>query len=284
MKINISGKTNLYCVIGDPISHSLSPMIHNHFFRKKGMDSLYIPLRVTTDKLSHGLELLKNNFEGFNVTIPHKETIIPYLDEVDENALQYGAVNTVKVVDGKLCGYNTDGIGFLKSLEQMNISLDGKRVLLLGAGGAARVVALEILRKGGELTIANRNIHRVQLLKEELGRICRNSLPIAKPEELKGPFDIIINSTPVGMHPNIKECPVPQEALHGSQLIYDMIYNPYQTKLLQLGNQLGIKVINGLPMLLYQGLKSLEIWTGSTASPDEEREIYEDLRTYFLNS
>ena len=144
----INNKTKFYAVIGDPISHSLSPVFQNCFMGQKNINAVYIPLKITAGGLSSNLELLKNNFSGFNVTIPHKENIMQYLDKVDPLAAEYEAVNTVKIVNNKLIGYNTDGIGFTKSIKDTNIDLKGKKVLLLGAGGAAKVIASEIIKLG----------------------------------------------------------------------------------------------------------------------------------------
>ena len=130
MKINVTRETKFYAVIGDPIAHSLSPVFQNCFIRQRNLDAIYIPLRITSDTLVDSLELRRNNFSGFNVTIPHKENIMQYLDEIDPLAIEYGAVNTVKIADGALMGYNTDGMGFARSLENININLKGKQVLL----------------------------------------------------------------------------------------------------------------------------------------------------------
>ena len=278
MKTNINSNTNLYAVIGDPIGHSMSPIIHNNFFNKRKMDSIYLSLLVKKDNLKNEIEFLKNNLKGFNVTIPHKETIIPYLDEVDPLALKYGAVNTVKVIDGKLIGYNTDGWGFMKSLHSINISLENKNVLLLGSGGAGRVAAFEILRAGGHLTIATRNIDKAKDLKEDLLEFYDTTINTLQINEINQTFDIIINSTPVGMYPNIDESPLDEKLLQGSELVYDMTYNPYETKFLSLGKKAGAKAINGLAMLLYQGLKSMEIWTGESSTSEEENYIFETLK------
>lgn len=300
MKI-IDNKTKLYAVIGDPISHSLSPVFQNHFIKLRNINAVYIPLRITANNLKNSLELLKNNFAGFNVTIPHKENIMQYLDKIDSLAVEYGAVNTVKIVDGKLIGYNTDGIGFTRSIENANINLGGKKVLLLGAGGAAKVIASEIIKLGGNLTIANRNIGRGTQLKNQLEKSYDVSIngPIGavlsspnqiyfkggknqenRPsgsEGLNASFDIIINSTSVGMYPNVNDSPVNPNMLQNAELVYDVIYNPFETRLLKLGSKFGAKIINGLHMLIYQGLKSFEIWTGEQATHEDEEEIYRGL-------
>lgn len=282
MKIDITSKTKLYGVIGDPIAHSLSPVFHNHFLKQKHIDGIYIPLKISSNNLGNKLNLLKSNFAGFNVTIPHKESIMQYLDEIDPLAIEYGAVNTVKIVDNRLIGYNTDGVGFIKSLEYMNINLKRKNILLLGAGGAAKVIALETVKLGGNLTIANRNIERGLRLKNQLEKLYDVSINAVKPNKLNASFDVIINSTPIGMYPNIYEYPVSLSILEKAELVYDLIYNPYKTKLLQLGSQFGAKVINGLSMLIYQGLKSLEIWTGELASSEEEKELYNKVKKIII--
>lgn len=278
----IDGSTKLYAVIGDPISHSLSPVFQNYFINLKNINALYMPLKISPDSLENSLALLKDNFAGFNVTIPHKENIIKYLDEVDPLALEYGAVNTVKVLDGRLIGYNTDGIGFTKSIENLNVSLQGKDVLLLGAGGAAKVIAAEIIRLGGNLTIANRNVNRASIVKKDLESIYSSFIEVVDLKQITKSFDIIINSTSVGMHPNIDEMPIQTSILQGAELVYDLIYNPFETRLLKTGREFGAKVINGLPMLIYQGLKSFEIWTGEKASPAEEEDIYELLKNRMI--
>ncbi|HZX21140.1 MAG TPA: shikimate dehydrogenase [Clostridia bacterium] len=279
MKIDIDNRTRLYAVIGDPISHSLSPVFQNHFIKLRNINAVYIPLRITADNLKNSLELLKNNFAGFNVTIPHKEKIMQYLDKIDPLAVEYGAVNTVKIIGGKLVGYNTDGTGFIKSIENADINLGGKKVLLLGAGGVAKVIASEIIKLGGNLTIANRNIERGIQLKNQLERSYGNSVNVISPRELNTSFDVIINSTSVGMHPDINKSPVDSDILRDAELVYDVIYNPFETRLLKLGNELGAKIINGLPMLIYQGLRSFEIWTGEQATHEEENKIYKTLET-----
>jgi shikimate dehydrogenase len=237
MKVN--NETKLYAVIGDPIAHSLSPVFQNYFIELRNINAVYIPLKITAKNLKNSLESLRDNFAGFNVTIPHKENIMQYLDDIDPLATEYGAVNTVKVVDGKLIGYNTDGVGFVKSIENVGVNLGGKRVLLLGAGGVARVIASEIIKPGGNLTIANRNIERGIQLKNQLEESYGTSINVVNPKELNTSFDMIINSTPIGMYPDIDESPVGPDILQDSELVYDVIYNPFETKLLKLGNKFG---------------------------------------------
>ncbi|NLM04474.1 MAG: shikimate dehydrogenase [Clostridiales bacterium] len=280
--ININNETKFFAVIGDPISHSLSPVFQNYFINKRNINAIYIPLHITTESLGHSMDLLKNNFHGFNVTIPHKENIMEYLDEIDPLAMEYGAVNTVKNLDGRFIGYNTDGIGFTKSIEKIDINIRDSNVLLLGAGGAGKVIASEIIKSHGNLTIANRSIDRANKLKSELEKLYKSPVNICPLNNIDGNFDIIINTTSVGMYPHMDKSPVNLNVIKNSKLVYDVIYNPFETKLLQIGKELGTKTINGLPMLVYQGLSSFEIWTGKKATYDEELEIYNMLKSKLM--
>lgn len=278
-KVNIDSKTKLYAVIGDPIAHSLSPIFQNYFIKQRDMNAIYIPLRITADTLGGSLDVLRNNFMGFNVTIPHKENIMRYLDRIDPPAAEYGAVNTVKVVGDKLIGYNTDGIGFTRSIGDVDINLKRKRVLLLGAGGAARVIASEVIKSGGNLTIANRNTDRGESLKRELQKFYDVDIDAAGLEDISTSFDAVINSTSVGMYPDTDELPINPDVLRDAELVYDVIYNPPKTELLRFGKKFGAGTANGLPMLIYQGLKSFEIWTEEKATHSEEEEIYKMLKS-----
>lgn len=271
---SINFKTKLYAVIGDPISHSLSPVFQNYLIKKRNLNSLYIPLKITSENLEASIGFLKDNFNGFNVTIPHKESIIKYLDEIDPIAQKYGAVNTVKVFDNKLIGYNTDGFGFVKSLS--NFDFKGKKVLLLGAGGAAKVIAFEVIALGSNLTIINRNLKRAKDIKDSIEKTCKVSINLT--EKITNSFDIIINSTSVGMYPDIDDCPLELNSLNGAELVYDLIYNPFETKLLKYGNAIGAKTVNGLLMLIYQGIKSFEIWTDELILREDEELIYNLLK------
>lgn len=278
MITNISSNTRLYGVIGDPIAHSLSPLFQNYFINKRKIDAVYLPLKITTDSLSASIRLLRDNFSGFNVTIPHKESIMEYLDEIHPLAQEYGAVNTVKILDKRLIGYNTDGLGFTRSLEKAGLKLEGRDVVLIGAGGAAKVIAAEIIRLGGRLTIANRSIDRALNIRDELNKLYKANIGVVELGGLNKSFSVVINSSPVGMYPNVDEIPIRPDLLQNTDLVYDVIYRPFETKLLKLGRESGARTINGLPMLIYQGLKSFEIWTGKPATEEEENEIYRLLK------
>ncbi|MCK9444437.1 MAG: shikimate dehydrogenase [Tissierellaceae bacterium] len=277
MNHNIAGKTKIYGVIGNPIAHSLSPVFQNYIMERKNVNGIYIPLKISPENLRSSIGLLRENFTGFNVTIPHKESIMEYLDEIDPVALEYKAVNTVKVVGGRLIGYNTDGVGFLKSLEKYNISLKGKRVLLLGAGGAAKVIAFEVVKHQGILTIGNRNMSRAEDIKSEITSHFNMPIDVIGLRDITPSYDIVINSTSVGMAPDTEKSIVDSYILEGANLVYDIVYNPRETKLLKYGRGHGIMAINGLSMLIYQGLKSFEIWTGERVNPEEADKTHQVL-------
>lgn len=283
MNSRINGGTALYGVIGYPISHSLSPEIHNTIFDLCHENRIYLPVSIPPQGLKDSIAMLRNSFKGFNVTIPHKETIMEYLDDIEEKALWYGAVNTVKVDNGKMTGYNTDGYGFTRSLQEEGITLKGKRILLIGAGGAARIAAHEILLQEGILTIANRSDDRAYKLKEVLEtNLKAENIEVLSLDQVEANFDCIINATPLGMSSWEGEMPVREEALRNAPWIFDMVYNPYETKLLKLGKMYGCGGKNGFSMLFYQAIKAQEIWTGKTLMEDEQRLLYKEIEDYFI--
>lgn len=277
----IRGTTHLFAVIGDPIAHSISPEIHNRIFEKMDVDKAYMPLQIRPQDLQSAISLLRDNFKGFNVTIPHKQEIMKYLSIIDKRAKAYGAVNTVKIEDGMLKGYNTDGLGFMKSLEQENIALEDKNILLLGAGGAARVVAYELLHKGCRVTVANREEKRAQQLKAELLESTGSQrIDVCGIEEIQAGYDCVVNATPLGMHPLTEEMPIKEKALQGVGLVYDLVYNPDQTKLLKTAAKKGIKTINGFSMLFYQAIKAQEIWLGETIPENITLQVFDEMKEY----
>ncbi len=279
MECFLNSKTELYAVIGDPISHSLSPDIHNRIYKRLKEDKAYLAMRIPPSELKASIDLLRNNFKGFNVTIPHKEAIIPYLDELDTTAEIYGAVNTVRVENGRLKGYNTDGYGFIMAMEAEGFKVEGKKVLLLGAGGAARVVAHELLNKGCHLTIANRSEEKRERLKAELLAHSSNKHIITcSPSELKEGYYCIVNTTPVGMAPLEQQLPLENlEILKASEVVFDLIYNPYKTLLLKAAEEAGCRVLNGFSMLYYQGIKAQEHWRGAVLPNKIAQEIFVEL-------
>jgi shikimate dehydrogenase len=272
--MNISGRTKICALIGDPVEHTMSPAMHNAAFKKTGLDYLYIPLRVSMEQLPQAVAGLKAlNLAGFNVTIPHKVAVIPLLDSLDTLAEKIRAVNTVVNDNGKLKGYNTDAEGFYRVLLEQGISPQGRNVVLLGAGGAARAIAYILAEKGARLTVLNRqqeidwaeNIARFihdDLQKEvkvfELGDIAK-ALPGA---------DLLVNATSVGMSPADEVSPVPTGLLKGVPAVFDIVYNPLKTKLLKEAAAAGALTLSGLDMLAWQGALAFEKWTGKAAPVD----------------
>ncbi|MBN1161956.1 MAG: shikimate dehydrogenase [Dehalococcoidales bacterium] len=270
----ISGKTKICAIIGDPVGHTVSPAMHNAAFQKLGLDYLYITFRVAPEQLSRAVVGLKAlNVAGFNVTIPHKVAIIPLLDSLDPLAEKIGAVNTVVNINGKLKGYNTDAEGFYRVLLEHGFSPQGKKVVLLGAGGAARAIAYILVEQGCRLTILNRlqeldwaeNIAQFildDLQKEvqffELGDIAE-ALPGA---------DLLVNATSVGMSPEDNVSPVPAPLLKKIPLVFDIVYNPLKTRFLREAAAAGAQIITGIDMLAWQGALAFEKWTGKAAPVD----------------
>ncbi len=271
--LDIDGTTVVVGVMAWPTTHTLSPPMHNAAFQELGMNWVYVPYEVhpqDVEKAVAGIKAL--GIRGMNVTIPHKEAVAGLMDELSEEAQALGAVNTIDNVDGKLVGYNTDGAGFVRSLREAGEAIEGKRVALLGAGGAARAVALACARQApAGLSIINRTLSRAEELAELLRRYCRpphlEVHPLdATAQQVVADADILVNTTPVGMYPRADVPPVvPAEWLHPGQVVYDLIYNPRQTTLLQAARRAGCRTIDGTGMLVHQGAIAFERWTGRKA-------------------
>lgn len=265
----------VFAVVGYPLEHTFSPFLHHTIFDHLGFTHTYIPWEVAKGELKTGLGMLRRNLAGFNVTAPYKQEIKEHLDDVDLSAEIYEAVNVVKNENGRLVGFNTDGYGFLQGLNSLGYEIQGKNVLILGAGGAAQTISYELAHRGCALTIANRSETRVSRLLLKLKR----KFPHVKVKKARlnniprGDYQCVINATPVGMGSLRGETPLHSQYLSGVELVYDLIYNPKETKLLQLAQALDCKTINGLDMLVYQGLKAQEIWLGHTFSEEEAAEI-----------
>ncbi|HKF52155.1 MAG TPA: shikimate dehydrogenase [Candidatus Acidoferrales bacterium] len=254
----ITRRTRVYGIIGNPIAHSLSPVLHNTAFRARKLDAVYLPFRVADLKdFLRAIEPL--GICGFSITLPHKEKILRHLDDCDPLAAAIGAVNTVVVRGGgKLFGYNTDYVGVLRAIER-RMPIAGSRVLILGAGGAARAVAFALAKGGAAISIYARRMERGRKLAREAGG---DTMPRAA---LKREFfDAIVNATPVGMHPNTRQSPLNANELN-CRIVFDTIYRPRRTKLLQLAAAKGIETILGVEMFLAQGIAQWEIWTGMRA-------------------
>lgn len=267
----ISGKTRIYGVIGDPIEHTLSPIIQNAAFKALDLDYVFLAFKVSpnqVDKAIAGMRALE--IVGLNVTMPHKEAVIKNLDQIDENAKFLNAVNTIHNKDGQLIGYNTDGVGVIKALKENGSNPKGKKILLLGAGGSARAIAYALAKQTDELIILNRTVSVakkiVNLLNKTLNKkILADSLTTQKIREHIQQSDILINATSVGMKPNSNQSLIPKQLIKPKMTIMDIVYNPVETKLAREAKSAGAKVVSGTEMLIYQGAASFEIWTGKTA-------------------
>lgn len=257
--MNVSGKTKIIGIFGYPIEHTLSPLMHNTAFEDLGLDSCYIPFLVKPEGLSYAVQAIKGlNMLGVNITVPHKENAIPLLDKIDKEAAFIGAVNTVTHVDGKLTGYNTDGRGFMRSLEEEGVSVEGKDVLIVGTGGACRAISYYISEKASKLSLFDIDKPKAQKLANDLMEI-RDNINLLDSIENPGKHDIIINATPLGMKPN-DPLPIEPERITSDMVVYDLVYK--NTLLLQEAARKGAKPINGSGMLLWQAVLAFELWTG----------------------
>lgn len=269
----IDAQTELYGIIGNPVKHSLSPIIHNGAFRRMSWNAVYLAFEV--ENLRKALSGIKGlGIRGVSVTTPFKSEVIPYLDRIDPIAGKIKAVNTIANEGGKLIGYNTDWCGALKALEE-RIDLEGKKVILLGAGGAARAIGFGLKERGCRLVIFNRTMDKGKELAEELTSVYEplSSFIGMKAEEIDA--EVVVNATSVGMYPHDTESPLPKGALRKGMTVMDIVYSPLRTKFLREAEEQGCQIIDGLEMLARQGEAQLEIWTGKRPGV---REIKEDLR------
>ncbi|MEM3061247.1 MAG: shikimate dehydrogenase [Candidatus Bathyarchaeia archaeon] len=270
--MRITGKTKLCCLIGSPVEHSLSPVMHNAAFKALSLDYAYVAFNVSKTRLKnaiHGIKAL--GIHGVNVTTPHKTSIIKFLEKFDESASEVKAVNTILNVNSRLIGYNTDGIGAIEALKKNGVSLKDKKVVLLGAGGAARAISFSLINNECKLVVFNRTFSRAKKLVEELrkkGKSVEISCYRLSDKNLKEELsdaNVLINATSIGMRPRENESLVKKELLKPSLYVFDIVYDPLETKLLKDAKSIGAHAINGLEMLVYQGAASFKIWTGKDA-------------------
>lgn len=254
----INGHTKIYGILGRPVTHSLSPAMHNAAFGKLGINAVYVPFPVADlPRAVAGIRGLA--LGGASVTIPFKEEIMPLLDELDPLAARMGAVNTVVNREGRLCGYNTDWLGAVTALKAQS-AIAGEQVLVLGAGGAARAIAFGILENGGRVTITDLDAPRAATLARELAvaAIPLNALG-------QCPASTLINATPVGMAPDLEGLPLEPDLLDRFTLVMDIVYRPLLTRLLREAQARGCRIIDGLQMLIHQATAQFELWTGQSA-------------------
>jgi len=267
----ISPSSGLFGVIGNPIRHSRSPYLFNRLFRSEGVDAVYLPLLVS-DAPATVRAFRRLDFRGYSVTVPHKKSVIEALDELEPLAKKIGAVNTIARKDGKLIGFNTDAPAAVEAIASGlggDIrSLSGKRVVLLGAGGAARAIAFALKEAGSRVVIVNRTVEKGKRLAEETG-CCFEPTGRIKGVE----YDILVNATSVGMTPNVEESPVPREALREGSLVFDVVYTPEETRLIREARSAGARVVKGTEMFLRQAAKQYEIWLDNPAPTDRMKKI-----------
>jgi shikimate dehydrogenase len=275
--MTVNGKTRVCAIIGDPVEHSLSPVMHNAAFKDLGLNLVYVAFTVTSTELKTAVLGAKSlGLRGLNVTMPHKNAIIHYLDEVDSTAKSIGAVNTVLNNQGKLIGYNTDGSGAMIALQENGVYPEEKKLVLLGAGGAAKAIAYQAAQDVEELVILNRTAEKAKKLAEALksfdAKVKAGTLSSEVLKQELPTTDILVNATSAGMHPDVDISPVPSDLLYSDLSVMDIIYNPLETKLLKDAKSAGAKVVSGIEMLLYQGAVAFEIWTNCPAPVEVMRE------------
>lgn len=281
----IDSQTSVYGLLGYPIKHSFSPQIHNFIFHKLSYNSIYLCFEVGANQLKNALSGIRAlDYKGLNVTIPYKERVMPYLDKIDENASIIGAVNTIRITGKRLYGFNTDGEGFILSLKQHNFDPKNKNIMILGAGGAARALSVYLAReKVKTITYYDIKLSRAAKLAKRI----RNFFPAVTTSVLRNNkeslynSDLLINATGMGLR---FSDPLPLELNNFSKnlVVYDLIYNPLFSKFLKKARSKGLKVINGLWMLIYQAIKSQEIWQQKSLKISAQK-TYNYLAKSFIN-
>lgn len=279
----IGPETARFAVLGQSLPHTWSPYIHNSLFDAAGLDAVYLPVTVPPERLGSVTDVFRSCFSGFNVTIPYKEKILPFLDGVDEAARVCGAANTVEIRNGRMIGHITDGLGMLRAIEEKGVETHQADVLILGGGGAARVAGYAFLSRGGRVTFAVRDTQKGDALAHALAKTQQDGfrrLSIRPLADCAESHDILINCTPVGMYPHVDACPVSADVTARCKAVFDAVYNPRETRLLALAKQNGLPTIEGLSMLFYQAVEAQKFWFGDrVASKAEQNRIYGELQT-----
>ncbi len=281
----LDSKEKLFGLLGNPLGHSLSPLLHKYLLKKIGQEGQYRMFEIKENQLAETVNGMKTDgFLGFNVTIPYKQAIVRYLDEVDEEAHFIGAVNTVFFSKDRLLGFNTDGQGLVAAMKNSEVDLDNCSAIVLGAGGAARAVTFNLIRHGAKkLFIFNRTEQSTKNLVKEVRETFQSvevdsgDLDAKAISSVLGSFQLIINSTSLGMWPDISKTPYFFERGASGQVAIDLVYNPLQTKFLKSAQEAGAKTVDGLDMFIFQGSASLKIWLGLENNIDFNRD---QLRNY----
>ncbi len=281
--VEINNNTKIVGVIGHPIKHTLSPVMHNYAFNKLNLDYVYLPFDISSTGLKDSLKgMLALGIKGFNVTIPHKERIIEYMDELSDSAKIVGAVNTVVNDNGKLIGYNTDVNGIINTLEDFKDDINGKTVSVLGAGGAARSVIYTLINHFNvkKINIINRTVEKAESLKDYFSskmlfeKIKAYELIPPDVTEVLAKSKLIINASSIGMSPKDDDSPTTiPESFNKNQIVFDIVYNPRKTRFLALAKEEGALTINGLKMFVAQGAKAFELWTSENMPTDQILEL-----------
>jgi len=267
--MDINGKTKITGIFGSPIDHTLSPAMHNSAFDALQLDICYVPFRVTPDDLSGAVHAIRSlNMLGVNITVPHKEKVLPLLDRIDEEAAFIGAVNTITNRDGFLTGYNTDGRGFTRSLAEEDVSIENKNIILIGTGGAARSVSYYLSEKASKLSLFDIDTPKAVKLASDLNQIRNNIVLLDTLDTIDEP-DIIINATPLGLKPD-DPLPIKPDYITSQMVVCDLVYK--KTRLLLEAEKRNARTVNGSGMLLWQGVLAFELWTGVKPPVDVMRD------------
>lgn len=272
--------TKKFAVIGHPLGHTMSPFIHTELFKLNGIEAEYSMVDIAPNEFDTKIPELLSTIDGFNVTIPYKAAVIPFMNSIEGVAEEYGSVNTVRSSDKT--GRTTDPTGFVRALAAADIALSGK-VAILGAGGVCRVFAGEAARAGCEITfgVLESDIPAAEAIKADvLKHHPEVKMSIVKITELSGEFDLLVNATPVGMYPRVNAMPISAELLTHCKAVFDAVYNPEQTALLKTAKEAGCKVQGGMPMLVWQAAASQEIWLGVTFKQEDVENVIVSATAY----
>ena len=270
----ITSHTNILCVIGHPIEHSMSPIMWNPALQELGLDYIYVAFDVHPDNLEKAMNGIRSlEIKGVNVTLPHKKTIIKYIDEVESLALKIGAINTIKNEEGVLKARNTDASGAKKSLLEMGLDISGKNILILGSGGVSRAIAYILAEEANKIVLTDLIEERATLIADEIKSSMKVDIEgYLSSEDIIEKYikkaDILINATPIGMYPRVDETPVPKDLLHDDLFVFDVVYNPLETKLMKQAAEIGCEILGGLDMLVNQGMLAFEWWLNRKPNKD----------------